>query len=275
MADEPDLSTSSTSRPPDSSANPGLAPSPPVLIPMTAEDAASQKRRVVTLWVLAALVAGGVAGWIYKRSTDPLKAKESYDAGQRLMKVARYAQAILSFDRAIALQPDFGEAYLMRARARVALYNVPASLADFTKGIELRPRDPLAYLDRGRAYLQMQKYPETIADATSAIGIESSLAAAYNLRGTAVRDSGDPQKALQDFDRAVALTSNADNYFQRGATYQLLGEHLKAITDFDQTIAFAPDQAQAYFARSESKLAIGDTKGAQADHLQGRILDGR
>ena len=269
MADEPDLSTAPASQAPDP------APSALVLIPMTAEDDARRKRRVVWLWVLAILVVGGSAGWIYKRSTDPLKAKESYDAGQRLMNVARYAQAILSFDRAIALKPDFGEAYLMRARARVAMYKVPDSFADFTQGINLRPRDPLAYLDRGRAYLQMQKYPEAIADATAAIGIEGNLAAAYNLRGTAVRDSGDPQKAMRDFDRAVALTPNADNYFQRGATYQLLGQHQNAIADFDQTIAYAPDQAHAYFARSESKLAVGDTKGAEADHLQGRILDGR
>lgn len=275
MADEPDLSTVPEPEPSQTAADAGLTSTAPVLIPVTAEDVARRKRRIVALCVLAALIVGGSAAWIYKRSTDPLKAQESYDAGKRLMTLARYPQAILSFDRAILLKPDFGEAYLMRARARVSLYDAQASIPDFSRGIALRPRDPLAYIDRGRAYLLVKKYPEAIADATSAIQIEGSLAAAFNLRASATRDSGDPVKALQDFNRAVELTPNADNYYQRGATHQLLGHHREAISDFSQTIAFAPDQAHAYFARSESELAIGDSKAAQEDHLRGRILDGR
>lgn len=275
MADQPDLSPSSESQPENQAVNPEASSAAPVLIPVTAEDVARRRGRIISLWVLGIVVVGALAGWIYKRSTDPLKAKESFDAGQRLMNVARYPQAILSFDRAIALKPDYGEAYLMRARARVSLYDVNGSIPDFTRGITLRPRDPLAYLDRGRAYLQMGHYREAAADASSAIAIVDNLASAYNLRATAVRDGGNPQGSIKDFDRAVELTPNADNYFQRGATYQLLGQHREAIADFDQTIAFAPDQAHAYFARSESRLAVGDTKGAQADHVQGRYLDGR
>jgi hypothetical protein len=35
-----------------------------------------------------------------------------------------------------------------------------------------------------------------------------------------------------------------------------------------------PDLASAFFARAESRRAIGDLTGAQQDHRQGRILDG-
>jgi tetratricopeptide (TPR) repeat protein len=215
--------------------------SAPVLIPVTAEDVARERRRKVTMWVVAVLVTVGAAAWIYKRSTDPLKAQESFEAGRRLAAVARYPQAILSFDRAIQLEPDFGEAYLLRARARVALYDQVNALADFNHAIQLKPRDSMALLDRGRVYLMLERYSEAIADATLAVAIEPKLAAAYNLRGTAIRASGDTARALKDFEMAVQYAPDADNYFQRGATYQALGEHQHAIEDFDRTIDFAPD----------------------------------
>ena len=57
------------------------------------------------------LVILAAAGYMYKRSVDPMHARESFDAGTRLFKIARYNEAILSFDRAIAqiapiLYPD-------------------------------------------------------------------------------------------------------------------------------------------------------------------------
>ncbi len=77
---------------------------PPVLVPVTAEDMARKTRRtILALSVLSILAIAAVSGWIYKRSTDPIRAQQSFDAAQRLFAVARYNQAIVSCDRAIGL----------------------------------------------------------------------------------------------------------------------------------------------------------------------------
>jgi tetratricopeptide (TPR) repeat protein len=253
----------------------GNAPAPLVLIPVSAEDVARRKRRIVLSCVAAGLVAAGIAGWLYKRSVDPLHAKESYDAGVRLLEIARYNQAILSFDRTIALEPAFADGYLMRGRAYAGEARTDQAIADFTQAIRLAPQDTRPLLDRAAAYLDLKDFQNAVRDAGRAIEINAKLAEAYNLRGTAVRSLGDPRKALADFTRAVELNPNADNYFQRGATYQMLADHKNAVADFDHVIAMKPDEAPAYFARSESRRALGDLKGAQADHLQGRVIDGR
>src|SRR5262245_26893693 len=78
------------------------APQPTVLVPMSAEDFERRRRRIRNSLIAAAVVVIAGAGWVYKVYTDPVRARESYDAGQRLFKVARYAQAILAFDSAIA-----------------------------------------------------------------------------------------------------------------------------------------------------------------------------
>ena len=259
---------------PDPEVNSLDDPQPLMLIPVRAEDVARHKRRILLSATVAILAALAIAGYLYKRYLDPMNARESFDAGTRSFKVARYNQAILSFDRAIALKPDLVDAYLLRGKSYVGNAEPEKALLDFSKVIELRPSDPTGWVERGAAYLELNKFEAAIDDASQAIAVNSKQAPAYNLRGSAIRKRGDPTKALEDFNRAVALDPSADNYYQRGATYQLLGEHPLAIADFTRVIEMIPDLGHAFFARAESRRAIGDLAGAQRDHRQGRILDG-
>src|SRR5712671_6574232 len=91
---------------------PGAIEQPAVRVPMSAEDFDGRRRLRRNTLIALAVVAAGAAGWTYKVYTDPVRAHESYDAGERLFKVASYPQAILAFDRAISLSPDYADAYL-------------------------------------------------------------------------------------------------------------------------------------------------------------------
>jgi tetratricopeptide (TPR) repeat protein len=248
---------------------------PLVLIPVEAEDVARKKRRKVLTWVAVVVTVLAVAAWIYKRSTDPIRAQESFDAAQRLFAVARYNQAIVACDRAIALKPEFPDAYMLRGRSHVAQYESERGIPDFTKAMVLRPRDPQGPIERAHAYIDQKNYSAAISDADAAIALDPKLARAYNLRGTALRALGQPKKAIDEFNRAVELEQNSDNFYQRGATYQLLGDHRQAILDFTQAIAWDPDKPQTYFARAESERAVGAMEQAKQDHSYGRYLDGR
>jgi tetratricopeptide (TPR) repeat protein len=245
------------------------------LVPVTAAEHAKGPRQTKILIAVAVVVAVALAVWVYKRNVDPIQALEAFDVGERLLRTARYSQAIVSFDRAISLKSDFPEAYTMRGRANISLGKPLVALPDFSQAIELRPRDPQAYLDRGSTHATLQEWQEALADFNRAIELDPKLAAAYNLRGSAVRAMGDARKSLVDFEQAVELLPNMDNLYQRGATYQSLGEHEKAIADFSRLISAEPGSAQAYFARSQSFRAIGDTASANRDHRTGRILDGK
>jgi tetratricopeptide (TPR) repeat protein len=245
------------------------------LVPVSADDHAKAARRTKLMIGIAAILVVVLAGWLYKRNVDPIHALEAFDAGERLLRTARYSQAIASFDLALSYDSRYAEAYTMRGRANLALSKPLLALPDLARVIELHPRDPQAYLDRGSAHVTLQEWPEALADFSRAIELDPKLAAAYNLRGSAVRAMGDTRKALPDFIKAVELQPNMDNIYQRGATYQALGEHDAAIADFSRLISAEPGSAQAYFARSLSFRAIGDTASAQRDHRTGRILDGK
>lgn len=247
---------------------------PLVLIPVTAEDVEREQRRRLMTWLAVGLIVVLAAGFVYKRVTDPHNAREAFDAGLGLLKATRYDQAILNFNRAVDLQPDFAEAYRMRARAYVAQSNPDLAIRDFSKVAELQPRDPLALTERGFAHLDKKEYADAVADAGRAIAIDPKLARAYNLRASARRAAGDPRKAVEDFTKAVELEPNLDNYFQRAATYQQLGEHQLAIADFGKAIEEDPQQPHTYYARAESRAALGDSAGAREDITAGRKIDG-
>ncbi len=219
------------------------------------------------------LVLGGV--WFYKRSVDPIHAQEAYDAGERLLRIARYEQAILSFNSAVSLKPDFAQAYALRGRANLALAKPGEAIPDFAEVIALRPRDPEGYLNRGMAYVGMEQYDKALADFDRAAELDPELDMAHNLRGVVLRRKGDLQGALTAFNRAVEIAPSMNNYFERAATLQLLDRHQEAINDLTQVIDFEPLNPQGYFARAKSYRALGDEVSGERDHRLGRILDGR
>jgi tetratricopeptide (TPR) repeat protein len=253
----------------------GQAESPVVFVPVEAADIDRRRRRRWMFLALCAVVALGIGAISYKVKVDPIHAQEAYDAGLRLLKIARYPQAILNFDRTISLQPKFADAYLMRARALSGDNQTERASRDYTKYIELRPNDATGYIERGTSYMELHDFQSAIADGESAVRVAPNLAAAYNLRGIAVRAMGNPRAALKDFTRAVELAPVEANYFERASTYQVLGEHRLAIADLTELIAFRPDFAPGYFARAKSRIALGEIEAAKEDRRVGRMLDGR
>ena len=251
------------------------ASQPLVLIPVEAADVARHRRRNVAIWLAAALALIAIAALAYKHKVDPIRAQEAFDAGSRMLKGARYPQAILYFDQAIQLKSGFSDAYLMRARAFEADGKTASAIADFTKVIEMRPNDPGPLLERGRVFIDGKDYQSAIQDAAAALALDSNLAEAYFMRGTAVRGMGNLESALNDFNRAVKLAPTQVHYFERGITYQMMNRHNEAIEDFTVVIKFEPDAASGYYSRAKSERAIGDTKHAEEDHHTGRVIDGR
>jgi tetratricopeptide (TPR) repeat protein len=255
-------------------ANADTAGKPLIMIPVTAEDVARVRRKRLLKWLAGALIALLVAAIIYKKVTDPHNAREAFDAGMRLMRATRYDQAILNFNRAVDIEPDFADAYRMRARAYVAQSDPDPAIRDFSKVAELQPSDASAFTELGFVHLDKKEYPAAIADADRATALDPKLSRAYNLRANARRGAGDLRGAIADYTKAVELEPNLDNYFQRAATYQRLGEHKLAVDDLDKAIAEDPQQPHIYYARSESRAALGDKAGAEADMAIGRKIDG-
>ena len=81
---------------------------------------------------------------------------------------------------------------------------------------------------------------------------------AYNNRGIALRNAGQPQAALENFDKAIALgAAHADLYFNRGNALRDLGRHMDAIESLATVIAIVPTHSDAYYHRGLSFTELG------------------
>jgi hypothetical protein len=81
---------------------------------------------------------------------------------------------------------------------------------------------------------------------------------AYNNRGMVFLKVGQFNKAIPDFDKAIALDpSYAKAYYNRGSAFEQMGDFDKAIADYKRTIALDPLYYEAYYYLDQALKKIG------------------
>ncbi len=92
--------------------------------------------------------------------------------------------------------------------------------------------------------------------------------------GVAHLNRNKPEKALEDFNRAIKLDPNqAGGYVGRGNTLNTLGQYEKAIRDYENALAIDPNIANAYVNRGIAYSHLGQFKKAIADYEKGLELN--
>ena len=85
-------------------------------------------------------------------TTQPTTDAETYyKQGLARVKLRQYDDAIVDYDMAIQLKPDYAIAYISRGNAKFYLGQYAAATTDFDNAIQLKPDDADAYVARGTA----------------------------------------------------------------------------------------------------------------------------
>jgi tetratricopeptide (TPR) repeat protein len=132
----------------------------------------------------------------------------------------------------------------------------------------------LAYKNRGEALSEMGQFDRAIADYDMAIALNPSNYEAYNNRGVAFDGIGHPDKAIADYDKAIALNPRLyDAYNNKGKIYGQTGSFSEAIEQFNKTIEIKPDFALAYVNRGLAYFFIREYEKALEDLNKAIELD--
>jgi tetratricopeptide (TPR) repeat protein/S1-C subfamily serine protease len=197
---------------------------------------------------------------------NPKLARAYKNRGAAKLGLGNNQDAIIDFDRAIAINPKLARAYNNRGAAKLGLGNNQDAIIDFDRAIAINPELALAYYNRGTAKLGLGNNQDAIIDFDRAITLNPKYAEAYYNRGIAKNDLGNKQNAIIDFDRAIAINPElALAYNNRGSVKNDLGNKQDAIIDFDRAIAINPELALAYYNRGVAKLGLGNSQGAIVD----------
>ena len=76
-------------------------------------------------------------------------AQDYYNSGNAKSNLQDYRGAIVDYNKAIELTPDYAGAYYNRGIAKKKLQDYRGAIADYTKAIELKPDYAAAYFNRG------------------------------------------------------------------------------------------------------------------------------
>lgn len=129
----------------------------------------------------------------------------------------------------------------------------------YDKIIALDPNYANAYNNRGLAKQYLKQFNDAIKDLDEAINLDSNLEIAYNNRGMAKSSLMDYNGAIQDYNKAIELNPNYTiAYNNRGVTKHNMEQLTDAINDFTNALKLDPNLVIAYSNRAKAYTLLAD-----------------
>jgi tetratricopeptide (TPR) repeat protein len=136
------------------------------------------------------------------------QAGQYYDEGIDFADLGWYTEAVASYDKAIAIDPNFAEAWYNRGIALHYLKRYSDAVASYDKAIAVDKNYADAWVNRGVALRELGRYSEAVASYDKAISLDPNYAKAWNNRGNALGELGQYSEAIASFDKAIAIDPN-------------------------------------------------------------------
>jgi tetratricopeptide (TPR) repeat protein len=177
--------------------------------------------------------------------------------GTALMTLGRPAEALASYEDALALQPDSAAAFSASAAALRELGRPGEALARADAAIVLQPTTE-AYCHRGAALYDLGRLDDAVASFDLAIALTPQCVEAYNYRGMALQQLHRLPEALASFEQALALRpQSAELHNNRGNMLRHLKRYAEALASHDRAIALQPALAAAHNNRALALQGLG------------------
>jgi tetratricopeptide (TPR) repeat protein len=205
---------------------------------------------------------------------NSLQAEFVYECGNIYYWNKDYVKAKAEYDTAIALKPDFNEAYNNRGMIVRLLGDLDSALNDLNEAIRLNPDVAENYCNRSIIFTDLKRHEDALADAQRALDLAPELAAAYNNRGVAYSDMGEIPFAIEDYSRSIELdpTHSAMVYHNRAIERGKVVDYAEAFSDYAMAIEISKiaadtSLADVYDSRGSLHRKMGNIELAKTDFL--------
>jgi tetratricopeptide (TPR) repeat protein len=126
-----------------------------------------------------------------------------------LTSFKKYHEAVECFDKAIAIDPGFADAWCKKGYVHLKFFGEYAkAVSCFERSIAISPKIADAWRDKGYALNMMFRNKEAIECFDRAIEIEHNDADAWNSKGVTLFDIGRFDDAIECFDEALRIDPN-------------------------------------------------------------------
>jgi tetratricopeptide (TPR) repeat protein len=189
---------------------------------------------------------------------DPDYSEALNARGTILFALGRMDEALSSFGKAIALKPHAADGFYNRAVALQKLGRLEEALASYDRAAELDPNAADAAFNRADVLFALERFEEALACYDRAIALRPGSAESYNSRGKALQKLNRLDEALKSYERAITLKSNfAEAFNNRGVALHMMGRYDDALLSYDRALALEPKDA---FAWNNRGLVLKDLR---------------
>lgn len=192
----------------------------------------------------------------------------------------KYAEAAISYQAAIQIQPNTPDLYFNLGIVYTQLDQLQDAEQAYRKAIQLQPGFFEAHGNLGTLLQRQGNLDGAIECYTTGLRIQPQDARGHFNLGTVLRDKGLLDEAVKHYQQAIQLFPNySDAYNNLGETYRDLGNMPAAIQQYQQALSLNPQHAHANYNMAEFLYlakrfaeAIPYFEQSQLDDWQERIL---
>jgi tetratricopeptide (TPR) repeat protein len=145
-----------------------------------------------------------------------------------------HATAISDYSKAIALGPDWSQAYNNRGIVYTLLGNDPAALKDFEMAISINPHNAQFYNNRGLVHYYTKNDRLAMADFNQSIKLNPRVASTHINRARLYHEGKQFKPAIEDLTAALRYEPSAATHETRSMLYEITVEYHRASRDAAQ-----------------------------------------
>jgi serine/threonine protein kinase/predicted Zn-dependent protease len=165
-----------------------------------------------------------------------------------------------------ARKPGQPRAVLHRARAvLLSALGDRAALAEGMRAVALEPESADNYLVKARVCRRLGERQAALADVESGLALSPSDARFLLLRGTLKTELGNPEAGLIDLDRAIVRGAPVTVRSSKARALMALGRSAEAVREWAAALEADPEDPEAYLGRARAMLRLGFWDRALAD----------
>lgn len=246
------------------------------------------RQRVVlepALW--AALLAGlGFLTWqqckIYRDSdtlwqativTNPESWMAYNNIAISLLQKGKTDEAIAHYNKALELDPNYGEGHYNLANALLRVGRTDEAVAHYEKALEIYPKNIPALYNLASVLVESGRVEEGIAHYRKALELNPKNAAAHNNLGASLLGLGRVEEAAAHYRQALGLEpSNAQANYNLANTLVQSGRIDEAVTHYKRALQSNPRNAAAHDRLSKALRQLGRLEEADAHAAKAREI---
>jgi len=227
----------------------------------------------------------------YQRSTSDMPdgflynhdlATPYYGRGMCFVGIGKQEEALADFEKAIAIDPKYGEAFCERGIILIAKGSKDKGCMDLRKAKGLKNEKAKGlynsnacsamsgtFVSNGDTKMEAKDYAGAIAEYTSAIQLNSDSIQPYIKRAQCNVLLKKYDKAILDYNKALKINPDTVKLFYlRGLVYNAASNWKMAFSDFSAVVKLSPNYYEAYIQRGTACEGMENYRSAMYDYSE-------